>query len=58
MQQGCFTIDESDGLRTAITPAQRLNWFDVSPYTGVKIIDGDGTSDTGPMGVTPYTFDS
>ena len=46
-----FTIDEPDGIRTALTT---LSLFGIiyNPYTDVKIVDGDGTMTTGPLGVT------
>ena len=47
-----ITIDEPDGLRTALTTSS-LFGLAYSPYTDVKIIDGDGTMTTGPLGVTP-----
>jgi hypothetical protein len=46
-----FTIDESDGLRSAITADTEAQLV-YNPYTAVKIIDGDGTASTGPLGVT------
>ena len=46
-----FTIDEPDGIRTALTTAS-LFGIVYNPYTDVKIIDGDGTMTTGPLGVT------
>jgi len=46
-----FTIDESDGLRTAVTTATEVQLV-YNPYTAVKIVDGDGTASTGPLGVT------
>ena len=50
---GCeITIDESDGTRTALTSSSQFGLM-YSPYKGVKIIDGDGTMTTGPIGVTP-----
>ena len=50
---GCeITIDESDGIRTAFTTSTEFGLM-YSPYKGVKIIDGDGTMTTGPIGVTP-----
>ena len=47
-----ITIDEPDGLRTALTTSS-LFGLAYSPYTDVKIIDGDGTMTTGPLGVNP-----
>ena len=46
-----ITIDEPDGLRTALTTSS-LFGLAYNPYTDVKIIDGDGTMTTGPLGVT------
>ena len=46
-----ITIDEPDGIRTALTTSS-LFGLAYSPYTDVKIIDGDGTITTGPLGVT------
>lgn len=52
------TIDEEDGLATALTTASLFGLM-YSPYKDVKIIDGDGTMTTGPIGVTtaPLTAD-
>ena len=47
-----ITIDEPDGLRTALTTSS-LFGLAYSPYKDVKIIDGDGTMTTGPLGVNP-----
>jgi hypothetical protein len=47
-----ITIDESDGIRTALTTAS-LWGLSYNPYTDVKIVDGDGTMTTGPLGVNP-----
>ena len=47
-----ITIDEPDGLRTALTTSS-LFGLAYSPYKDVKIIDGDGTATTGPLGVNP-----
>ena len=47
-----ITIDEPDGLRTALTTASLFGLV-ANPYSGVKLIDGDGTQTTGPLGVTP-----
>ena len=47
-----FTIDEADGIRTALTTSS-LFGISYNPYKGVKIIDGDGTMTTGPLGVNP-----
>ena len=46
-----FTIDEEDGIRTALTTASLWGIF-YNPYSAVKLIDGDGTQTTGPLGVT------
>ncbi len=46
-----FTIDEPDGIRTALTTASLFGII-YNPYTDVKIVDGDGTMTTGPLGVT------
>jgi hypothetical protein len=56
---GCeITIDESDGIRTAFTTGTQFGLM-YSPYKDIKIIDGDGTMTTGPLGVTtiPVTAD-
>ena len=47
-----FTIDEPDGIRTALTTSS-LFGISYNPYKDVKIIDGDGTMTTGPLGVNP-----
>ena len=46
-----ITIDEPEGLRTATTTSSLFGIF-VNPYSAVKIIDGDGTMETGALGVT------
>ena len=48
-----FTIDEPDGIRTALTTASLAGLFK-NPYNGVAIVDGDGTLPfrTGVLGVT------
>ena len=46
-----ITIDEPDGIRTATTTSS-LCGFLVNPYAAIKIIDGDGTMETGALGVT------
>ena len=46
-----FTLDEPDGIRTALTTSS-LAGLIVNPYAAVKIIDGDGTMETGALGVT------
>ena len=42
---------EDEGLQTAITPSTEAQ-LSYNPYTNVKLIDGDGTMTTGPLGVT------
>ena len=53
-----ITIDEEDGLATALTTSSLFGLM-YSPYKDVKILDGDGTMTTGPIGVTtaPLTAD-
>lgn len=46
-----FTIDEEDGIRTALTTSSLAGLIE-NPYASVKIIDGDGTMTTGALGVT------
>ena len=46
-----FTLDEPDGIRTALTTDTKVQLV-YNPYTAVKLIDGDGTQTTGPLGVT------
>ena len=46
-----ITIDEPDGIRTATTSSSLFGIF-VNPYSAVKVIDGDGTMETGALGVT------
>ena len=46
-----ITIDEPDGLVTATTSSSLFGLL-VNPYAAVKIIDGDGTMETGALGVT------
>ena len=46
-----ITIDEPDGIRTALTTSSLFGLL-VNPYSAVKIMDGDGTMETGPLGVT------
>ena len=46
-----ITIDEIDGLRTAITTDTEAQLV-YNPYTAVKLLDGDGTQTTGALGVT------
>ena len=45
-----ITIDD-EGLQTAITTSTEAQLI-YNPYTNVKLIDGDGTMTTGPLGVT------
>jgi len=53
-----ITIDEPDGLATALTTSSLFGLM-YSPYKDIKIIDGDGTMTTGPVGVSvmPVTAD-
>ena len=53
-----ITIDEEDGIATALTTSSLCGLM-YNPYKDVKIIDGDGTMTTGPLGVTcaPLTAD-
>jgi len=46
-----ITIDEPDGIRTALTTSTEAQLV-YNPYTNIKIIDGDDTQSTGPLGVT------
>ena len=46
-----ITVDEPDGIRTALTTSSEAQLV-YNPYTAVKVIDGDGTMTTGPLGVT------
>ena len=46
-----ITIDEPDGIRTATTTSSLFGLI-VNPYAAVKLMDGDGTMETGPLGVT------
>jgi hypothetical protein len=46
-----ITLDEPDGIRTALTTSSLFGLV-YNPYTNVKIVDGDGTQTTGPLGVT------
>ena len=46
-----FTLDEPDGIRTALTTSS-LAGLMINPYSAVKVIDGDGTMETGALGVT------
>jgi len=51
-------LDESDGIRTAFTTGTQFGLM-YNPYKDIKVIDGDGTQTTGPLGVTtiPVTAD-
>jgi len=53
-----ITIDDEDGFATALTTSSLFGLM-YSPYKDVKILDGDGTMTTGPLGVTcaPFTAD-
>ena len=42
---------EDEGLQTAITTSTEAQLI-YNPYTDIKLIDGDGTMTTGPLGVT------
>ena len=46
-----ITTIEDEGLQTAITTSTEAQLI-YNPYTNVKLIDGDGTMTTGPLGVT------
>ena len=46
-----MTLDDEDGIVTALTTSSLFGLV-YNPYTNVKIIDGDGTMTTGPLGVT------
>jgi len=46
-----ITLDEQDGIRTATTTSSLFGLI-VNPYAAVKIIDGDGTMETGALGIT------
>jgi len=46
-----MTLDDEDGIVTALTTASLFGLVH-NPYTDVKVIDGDGTMTTGPLGVT------
>ena len=53
-----ITIDEPDGLATALTTSTRFGLM-YSPYKDIHIVDGNGTPTTGVVGVTtaPVTAD-
>lgn len=53
-----ITIDDEDGFATALTTSSLFGLM-YNPYKDVKVIDGDGTMTTGPLGVTcaPFTAD-
>ena len=42
---------EDEGIQTALTTSSEAQLI-YNPYTDVKLIDGDGTMTTGPLGVT------
>ena len=42
---------EDEGIQTAITTATEAQLV-YPPYAGLKLIDGDGTQTTGPLGIT------
>ena len=46
-----FTLEDNDETRTALTTSSLAGIF-VNPYSAVKVIDGDGTMETGALGVT------
>ena len=46
-----ITIDEPDGIRTATTTSSLFGLI-ANPYAAVKLMDGDGTMETGALGVT------
>ena len=46
-----ITLDEPDGIRTALTTATEAQIIE-NPYSAVKIMDGDGTMESGALGVT------
>ena len=46
-----FTLDGNETVRTALTTSS-LAGLVYNPYTDIKLIDGDGTMTTGPLGVT------
>jgi hypothetical protein len=46
-----FTLDEPDGIRTALTTATEAQIIE-NPYSAVKLMDGDGTMESGALGVT------
>ena len=46
-----ITIDEPDGIRTALTTSSLFGLI-VNPYSAIKVIDCDGTMETGALGVT------
>ena len=46
-----FTLAGNEVTRTALTTSSLAGIF-VNPYSAVKIIDGDGTMETGVLGVT------
>ena len=46
-----ITIEDDGGFATALTTATRFGLM-YSPYTDVKIVDGNGTMTTGVLGIT------
>ena len=46
-----FTLEDNDETRTALTTSSLAGIF-VNPYSAVKLMDGDGTQETGALGVT------
>ena len=46
-----FTLEDNDETRTALTTSSLAGIF-VNPYSAVKLMDGDGTMETGALGVT------
>ena len=46
-----ITLDEPDGIRTALTTATEAQLIE-NPYSAVKLMDGDGTMESGALGVT------
>ena len=45
------SLEDNDETRTALTTSSLAGIF-VNPYSAVKIMDGDGTMETGALGVT------
>ena len=46
-----LTVDEPDGIRTAMTTGTRFGLM-YSPYKDIHIVDGNGTQTTGVVGIT------